>query len=432
MPDPSIAALSATAPPKARLRPALVRRLAVRVGVPAMLVIYLVVAAPLLVSAMAGLATASLFWLVVALAGTVGSMVAFAALRGRTLAVGGSAISLHRTLAVSYGAGAVHTTLPAGAVFSTTYAFRHLRSSGASAAATTWSMTITGLLSTLTLSAVGLFGVALRAGTGGSVMWPAVEVAAAIAAMLVLIHCVRRPDGLVRCAHRVLVRVNRLRRVPAENGVARLSQIIDDLRGIRPTGGDWVIAVALALANWALDLLCLAACVAAVGVHVAFPALLLTYTAGTAAGSLLPLPAGLGAVETAMTVGLTVAGAAASPALAAVVLYRLLSTGSVVVIGWAVVALQRLRPRAAPAPIAPAESIVRQRDGEPHSRSGVTGADRAGVGGRDSGPSTATTAGHRAAELHQRAPLPGGVRGGRGTSGRHPGIERPRAPAVHH
>ena len=40
-------------------------------------------------------------------------------------------------------------------------------------------------------------------------------------------------------------------------------------------------------------------------------------------GSLVPLPAGLGAVETAMTVGLTVAGTAAAPASAAVLLYRL-------------------------------------------------------------------------------------------------------------
>ncbi len=101
---------------------------------------------------------------------------------------------------------------------------------------------------------------------------------------------------------------------------------------------------ALAVANRALDLACLAACCAAVGVHVGFLALLITYTAGMAAGSLLPLPAGLGAVETAMTLGLTVAGAAASPALAAVVLYRLLATGSVVVLGWLVIAAQRVHP----------------------------------------------------------------------------------------
>ena len=54
-----------------------------------------------------------------------------------------------------------------------------------------------------------------------------------------------------------------------------------------------------------------------------------------------------------MTLGLTVAGSVAAPALAAVLLYRLLSTGSVVVIGWLVVAAQRVHPAHAVRPSSP-------------------------------------------------------------------------------
>ena len=329
-----------------RTRPAVVRRVVLASFVAATITAYVLVAGPTMLTAIGSVATASPLWLSAGGAATVGSMVAFALLRSRTLAVGGAHISLARTAAVSYGAGAVHTTLPAGAVFSTTYAFRHLRAWGASASATTWSMTITGVLSTVTLSAVGLLGVVLTAGTGGSPLWPIVEIVIALMAILLLVRTSGHPDALAHLARRGLVGINRARRRPAETGLARLAEITDDLRAIRPSGRDWLVSAVLALANWALDLACLAACSAAVGVHVSFPALLITYTAGMAAGSLLPLPAGLGAVETAMTVGLTVAGAAASPALAAVLLYRLLSTGSVVVIGWLVVALQRIeRPR---------------------------------------------------------------------------------------
>jgi hypothetical protein len=281
--------------------------------------------------------------LLTGLAATIASMVAFAMLRSRTLAAGGARISLRRNVAISYGAGAVHTTLPAGAVFSTTYAFRHLRSWGASAPATTWSMAVTGLLSTLTLSALGLFGVVLSTGTGGSIFVPILEIVLALAVILTLVRISHRPAGAIRLAVSMLVRINRLRGRPAQTGVARLSEVVADLRAIRPSARDWTIAAGLAAANWALDLACLAACCAAVGVHVGFPALLITYSAGMAAGTLLPLPAGLGAVETAMTVGMTVAGATASPALAAVVLYRLLSTGSVLVLGWVVIAAQRIR-----------------------------------------------------------------------------------------
>ncbi|MDQ2845322.1 MAG: YbhN family protein [Actinomycetota bacterium] len=327
-----------------RTRSSVVRRVIFAVFLPAMLTVYLIAAAPTMVSAVGSLASASPLWLLAGLAATVLSMVAFAALRGRTLAVGGARISLRRTLAASYGAGAVHTTLPGGAVFSTTYAFRHLRAWGASASATTWSMAITGLLSTLSLSAVGLLGLALSTGTGGSLILPVLEILLAVAVIFTLVRISRRPDRVIEWAYAVLVRLNRLRRRPAQAGAGRLAQIVTDLRMIRPTTRDWIVAAALALANWALDCACLAACCAAVGVHVGYPALLITYTAGMAAGSLLPLPAGLGAVETAMTLGLTVAGAAASPALAAVLLYRLLSTGSVVILGWLVVAAQRLQP----------------------------------------------------------------------------------------
>lgn len=338
-----------------RTRGSMTRRIIVAVFVPAMLTVYGITAAPTMISAVGSLAGASPMWLLAALAATVLSMVAFAALRGRTLAVGGARIPLRQTMAVSYGAGAVHTTLPAGAVFSTTYAFRLLRSSGASTSATTWSMAITGLLSTLTLSALGFLGLVLHAGTGGLLLPPALEILGALAVIFALLQVSRRPGGVTRVAVWALARFNRLRRRPAETGVARLSHIMADLRVIRPATRDWIAAGALALANWALDLACLAACCAAVGMHVGFPTLLLTYTAGMAASSLLPLPAGLGAVETAMTVGLTVAGAAASPALAAVLLYRLLSTGSVLVFGWLVIAAQRVRPASARPTAAPAK-----------------------------------------------------------------------------
>lgn len=334
---------SATVDPRRRTGGSAAYRIGLWLAVSVMLSMYLLAAGPTLLSAVGDVAGASPVWLLVGLASTLASMVAFASVRRYTLAVGGARVPLASALSISYGAGAVHTTLPAGAVFSTTYAFRRLRDRGASVSAITWSMTVTGLLATLTLSAVGLLGVVLGTGTAGSMILPIGEIVLAGAVIAGLVRVARQPERFVRIAYQVLIRANRLRGRPAETGADRLSGVLADLRVIRPRLRDWPAAAALALANWALDLACLAACCAAVGVQVGFPALLLTYTAGMAAASLLPVPAGLGAVETAMTLGLTVAGAAASPALAAVVLYRLLSTGSVVVLGWLVVAAQRLR-----------------------------------------------------------------------------------------
>jgi len=120
--------------------------------------------------------------------------------------------------------------------------------------------------------------------------------------------------------------------------------LIEDLQTIRPSRRAWLGAWVLSLLNWTLDVACLAASCAALGVHVSVPALLLTYTAGMAASSLTALPGGVGVVEAALILGLTTAGAPLAAALGAVLVYRVLSLGGVVVIGWGVLAVHRLRP----------------------------------------------------------------------------------------
>lgn len=350
---------SANVDPRQRTGISAIRRIGLWVAVSAMLAVYLVAAGPTMLSAIGDLAAASPVWLLVGLGGTVVSMVAFAALRRHTLAVGGARVPLSNALAVSYGAGAVHATLPAGAVFSTTYAFRHLRDRGASVSAITWSMTVTGLLSTVTLSAVGLLGVVLRTGTAGSMIMPISEIGLAVAVIAGLVRVAQRPERFVRLAYQVLIRINRLRRRPAPTGADRLSDVLADLRVIRPRLRDWSVAAALAMANWALDLACLAACCAAVGVQVGFPALLLLYRRNgrgepaAATGRVGrrgdrddPRPDGR---RRGRFTCLGRGGAVPT-----------LSTGSVIGFGWLVIALQRIRSGPARR-----RSLTLEREGTP-------------------------------------------------------------------
>jgi uncharacterized protein (TIRG00374 family) len=58
------------------------------------------------------------------------------------------------------------------------------------------------------------------------------------------------------------------------------------------------------------------------------------YLTGSAIGSLVPTPGGLGAVEAALTAGLTAAGLPGAVALSSVLLYRLLTFWLPVPIGW--------------------------------------------------------------------------------------------------
>jgi uncharacterized protein (TIRG00374 family) len=90
-----------------------------------------------------------------------------------------------------------------------------------------------------------------------------------------------------------------------------------------------------------LYVLCLAACVHALGGSVSLTSVAVVYLTGSAIGSAAPTPGGLGAVEVALSAGLTAAGVAGATALSAVLLFRLLTFWLPVRVGW--VAFNRLQ-----------------------------------------------------------------------------------------
>jgi glycosyltransferase 2 family protein len=82
-------------------------------------------------------------------------------------------------------------------------------------------------------------------------------------------------------------------------------------------------------------ILCLAACVAAFGRPIPLASIAVVYLTGSAIGSILPTPGGLGGVEAALTAGLTAAGLPGAVAVSAVLLFRLLTFWLPVPFGWA-------------------------------------------------------------------------------------------------
>jgi hypothetical protein len=81
----------------------------------------------------------------------------------------------------------------------------------------------------------------------------------------------------------------------------------------------------LALANWLADAAVLAVSIQSVGATVPWHVLLLIYGSGVAAQSLTITPGGVGATEGTLGLTLVAAGLRPGPALAAVLLYRLVS-----------------------------------------------------------------------------------------------------------
>jgi uncharacterized protein (TIRG00374 family) len=148
-------------------------------------------------------------------------------------------------------------------------------------------------------------------------------VVVAAALLVLLVPAVRQ---------RVLARVMPTLR----NVLPRLLDMVQEPKRLAAgLGGNLLISVCYALA---LD-----ACLLAFGASVPVLTVVIVYLAGSAVGSLAPTPGGLGAVEAAISAGLTAAGVEGGVAISATLLFRTLTYWLRVPPGW--VAFQALQRR---------------------------------------------------------------------------------------
>jgi uncharacterized membrane protein YbhN (UPF0104 family)/tRNA A-37 threonylcarbamoyl transferase component Bud32 len=151
-----------------------------------------------------------------------------------------------------------------------------------------------------------------------------------------------RPPGWVYIALGVLV-VGALigLAVPAGRRLARsrvapaLGQVIPRLLDVAQRPGKLAEGIGGALLLTTAYILCLDTSVRALGGSVPLASIAVVYLAGNAIGSVVPTPGGLGAVEAALSAGLTAAGLPGTTAVSAVLLFRTLTFWLPVPVGWA-------------------------------------------------------------------------------------------------
>lgn len=275
-------------------------------------------------------------WFALAVLADVASMGAYARLQRRLLRAGGTRVSRGSAAALAFASHSLSDTLPGGPVFSTVFSFRRMRSLGASAEVASWAIALSGVLSSAALVVIGV--AAGLVVTGSTDAGSLVGYAVAVVALPIGLRAVRRhPDLPVTAALRVLGLVDRLLRRGSLHGRDQVIGFVDALTAVRLGGRDAVVVSTLAVVNWLLDAGCFYLCLLAVGVDGVSPAaVLLAYTAGMAALSIPLVPGGLGVVDGALILGLVTAGVSPSLALAATVLFRVISLGMIVGAGWVV------------------------------------------------------------------------------------------------
>jgi putative heme transporter len=276
-------------------------------------------------------------WLMLAVLLEWASMASFAHLQCRLLRAGTARVGLRAVLATVYAGNALSSSVPfAGSQMSVVFVFRRFKQLGVEATVAGWTLVVAGVISSLAsalLLAVGavLTGNDVVAATGaaaGIVGVAILTVATAALRRPAVLTALKRPAGwTLRQVWGVLGR-------PERDPDAVLAGLAARLGSLRLPPSGWAMVVVAALLNWLADMGVLAASIVAVGAAVPWRGLLFAYGVGTAAGSVGVIPGGIGLVEAALAVSLMGAGVRHPLALAAVLLYRLISFWMVISMGW--------------------------------------------------------------------------------------------------
>ncbi|MFY9927476.1 MAG: lysylphosphatidylglycerol synthase domain-containing protein [Streptosporangiaceae bacterium] len=264
-------------PQAARRRYRLRRGLLVALAI-AVLVAVIAVARHTLAQSLHVLAELNPAWFVLAVAAEAVSLASFGLSRWRLVRVNGARTGFGSVMMITYAANALSISVPfAGAELALVYSYRQFRRHGADAATTGWTLAVSAICSTSALA----FLLAVGALTGSASLASAAGLAGAVV----------------------------------------------------------YIVPGVAVLKWVADCAALACAIRAMGLPVPWDNLLLVYGAGAAVGSTGITPGGFALVELALTAALTATGLHRSPALAAVLAYRLVNFWLVLAAGWILMAV---------------------------------------------------------------------------------------------
>jgi pimeloyl-ACP methyl ester carboxylesterase len=281
------------------------------------------------------------------------SMAAFAAMFRRLLSGGGVRTTRISTLTTIYAANAMSVSVPlAGPGLAAAYLFRRFNRLGAGVLLAGWALLAGGVLSAAAWMLL-LVGGGLASGRTLALAITVPCVALALIAAVLLALATRRPRlraALEEYLTRALKRLSHLLGWPATDPRLAIRAWAERFGALRLRPSTWALAAGDAVVNWLADAAVLTVSIAAVGAAVPWRDVLLVYLAGIGAQSLSLTPGGLAITEGAISVALVASGLRVGPAVAAAVLYRLVSFWLVAAAGWLILLVRSRRPAAESAP----------------------------------------------------------------------------------
>jgi uncharacterized membrane protein YbhN (UPF0104 family) len=276
-------------------------------------------------------------WVAIGFAAECVSMAAFALLQQCVLRAAGARLTFGSLLAIAYTSNAITLAVPvAGSGMAAAYSQRQFRARGADTATVSLALLVAGVISTVAFAVIAAVGAVATGNPAAAVLGllTSLGCAAAAALMVVVLHWPRGRTRVRRPAASVIRLAQRLLRRPAGDPATIAAGALDRLGSVNLGLAAIGSAFGWALINWAADVACLAAAIAAIGVAVPWDKLLLVWSAGAAAASFSPTPYGLGVVDIALITTLHGTGIASPDAVAAVLLYRIITFKILVTLVW--------------------------------------------------------------------------------------------------
>jgi uncharacterized membrane protein YbhN (UPF0104 family) len=298
-------------------------------------------------------------WVLAAIGFEVVSMIAFGRLQQRLLVLAGSKVPLRTMVSLVLASNALSSTLPGGVAWSTAWEYGQLERWGVKGAVRLWVFLVSGTISGFALFVVAAGGTELAGSKG-----PVADLrllALALAGVPVVVWIAgrlwrgplssRRAPSLGVSARRDPgPRPVPAETVPAETvpgdtvpeeatagrtSVRRARELWDRVGSVRISPQEWLRLLGLGVANWVLDGAVLVVSMLAIGVNVPWPDILVIYALTQVTASLPITPGGLGLVEGSLAALLVAYGVGAEPAVATVIVYRLISFWGFIPVGWA-------------------------------------------------------------------------------------------------
>ena len=278
-------------------------------------------------------------WLIAALAAEALSFFCYALVQRRLLLAGGARLTRRTMLSLAVAATGVTNLVPGGTAPASGWLVGQYRRRGIPMPLALWAVLAGGYAATVSILALLLVGAAV-AGLIGA--WAVVGCAGALVGGAV---------GFVLGAQHfpaVLRRFGGGTDLSERNWARRLSDASRTVVRFRTTTSEGAEVLGLSLANWSLDVVVLIGSFGLLGLHVPWRAVFFAYATAQVAGSLAPLPGGIGFVEGGMIGAFALAGARVGDAVAATVVYRAVTCWIVAAVGSVlIIVISRRQPQPA-------------------------------------------------------------------------------------